>query len=51
MQSSSLSHQFQADDGSHHMFAAVMANNGSLATWLSQSVVGHAVSKTGPQGW
>lgn len=31
------------------MYAAVMSGNGTLGTWLSQSVVGHAVSKTGPQ--
>eukprot|EP00038_Savillea_parva_P008795 m.179234 g.179234 ORF g.179234 m.179234 type:complete len:458 (-) comp14715_c0_seq1:59-1432(-) len=40
----------EADDGSHHMFAAMMSGNGTLGTWLSQSVVAHAVSKTGPQG-
>ena len=40
----------QADDGTHHMYAAMMARNGTLDTWLAQSVVAHAVSKTGPQG-
>lgn len=28
----------------------MMSKNGSLSTWLSQSVVAHAVSTTGPAG-
>jgi len=40
----------EADDGTHHMYAAMMSGNGTLSTWLSQSVVAHAVSTSGPQG-
>ena len=38
------------DDGDHHMYAAMMSGHGELSTWLSQSQIAHAVSKTGPQG-
>eukprot|EP00051_Salpingoeca_urceolata_P025641 m.463660 g.463660 ORF g.463660 m.463660 type:complete len:499 (-) comp20354_c0_seq10:37-1533(-) len=40
----------QDDDGSWHMFGALMNNNCRLASWLTNSVVVHSVSKTGPQG-
>ena len=36
---------------SYHMYAAMMKNNGTLSTWLSESVVAHAVSTSGrPEG-
>eukprot|EP00040_Diaphanoeca_grandis_P023411 m.127286 g.127286 ORF g.127286 m.127286 type:complete len:497 (-) comp29262_c0_seq4:49-1539(-) len=40
----------EADDGSYHMYAALMSNNKSLSAWLTNSVVAHAVSSVGPQG-
>jgi len=41
----------QADDGTYHMYAAMMSDNAPLSGWLHKSVVGHAVSKTGlPEG-
>lgn len=40
----------EADDGTFHMYVAIMSNNGTLGTWLQQSQIAHAVSKTGPQG-
>jgi hypothetical protein len=41
----------QADDGSFHMFAAMMTENKTLQAWLTNSVVLHAVAPAGkPQG-
>ena len=40
----------EGEDGAYHMYAAMMSGNGTLAMWLNQSVVGHAVSITGPAG-
>ena len=40
-----------ADDGSHHMYAAMMTGNATLQKWLTNSVVLHAVAPAGsPQG-
>jgi len=40
----------EADDGTHHMYVAMMSNNLTLSSWLSRSVVAHAVSVSGPAG-
>ena len=41
----------EADDGSWHMYAAMMADNATLQKWLTKSVVLHAVAPKGsPQG-
>ena len=40
----------QADDGSFHMYAAMMVDNLTLTDWLTASVVLHAVSQTGAAG-
>ena len=41
----------QADDGSWHMYAAMMTQNKTLQAWLSNSVVLHAVAPAGsPEG-
>eukprot|EP00662_Eupelagonemidae_sp_cell21_P016945 gene16945-11139_t len=40
----------EADDGTHHMYAAMMSDNLTLSSWLSHSVVAHAVSTSGPAG-
>ena len=39
----------QADDGRWHMYAAMMADNATLQSWLTKSVVLHAVADL-PQG-
>ena len=33
----------EADDGTWHVFAALMGNNGTLGVWLSESQVVHGV--------
>ena len=41
----------EADDGSYHMFAAMMTANQTLQSWLTNSVVLHATAPSGrPQG-
>lgn len=40
-----------ADDGTHHMYAAMMTGNATLKKWLTNSVVLHAVAPAGqPHG-
>ena len=36
-----------ADDGTHHMYAAMMTGNATLKKWLTNSVVLHAVAPAG----